>query len=51
VNITLDAEVVDFLRSMKAARQTTTKESGYSGFLEDLVRMTDEFQAYRRAKK
>ncbi len=51
LNIMLDAEVVDFLRSMKAAQQTTVNESGYSGFLEDLVRMTGEFQAYRRAKK
>ncbi len=46
VNIMLDEQVVAFLRSMKASNQTSSKEGGYSGFLERLVKESDEFQAY-----
>ncbi len=46
VNIMLDEQVVSFLRSIKASNQTSSKESGYSGFLERLVRETDEFEAF-----
>ena len=47
VNIMLDEQVVDFLRSMKASNQTSSKESGYSGFLERLVKASEEFKAYQ----
>jgi hypothetical protein len=50
-NITLDVEVVKFLETMKAPAQSTTKEGGYSGFLERLVRESPEFQAYRRNRR
>jgi len=46
VNIMLDEQVVAFLRSMMASNQTSSKEGGYSGFLEQLVRASEEFQAY-----
>ena len=46
-NVRLDPEVLAFLRSMKASKQHTTKEHGYSGFLEDLVRATPQFTAWR----
>ena len=46
VNIMLDEQIAAFLRSMKASNQTSSQESGYSGFLEKLVRETDEFEAY-----
>ncbi len=46
VNIMLDNQVVSFLRSMKASNQTSSKEGGYSGFLEGLVRKSDEFKGY-----
>jgi hypothetical protein len=47
-NISLDEEVVQFLETMKASNQTTSKEGGYSGFLERLVRASEEYQAYRK---
>lgn len=50
-NITLDAEVVEFLETMKVPNQNTTKEGGYSGFLERLVRMSEEYRAYRSKKQ
>jgi len=43
MNVMLDEEVAAFLRSMKVPAQTT-KEPGYSGFLERLVRESPEFQ-------
>ena len=46
VNIMLDEQVVAFLRARKASNQTSSKEGGYSGFLEHLVRESEEFQAY-----
>ena len=50
-NITLDKEVVEFLETMKVPNQMTSKESGYSGFLERLVRQSTEYQAYQRNKQ
>jgi hypothetical protein len=47
VNLMLDEQIVDFLRSMKASKQTSSKEGGYSGFLELLVKASEEFKAYR----
>ena len=49
-NITLDTEVVEFLETMKVSSQMTSKESGYSGFLERLVRQSAEYQAYQKHK-
>ena len=46
INIMLDEQVVAFLRARKASNQTSSKEGGYSGFLEQLVRESEEFQAY-----
>jgi hypothetical protein len=51
MNIMLDEEVADFLRSMKTSAQSTTQESGYSGFLEELVRKSEQFRASRRTSK
>lgn len=50
-NITLDAEVVKFLETMKAPNQNTTREGGYSGFLERLVRESEEYRVYRSKKQ
>jgi hypothetical protein len=36
---------------MKAPNQNTTKEGGYSGFLERLVRTSEEYRAYRSKKQ
>ena len=46
-NVSLDEEIVTFLETMKASNQTTTTTGGYSGFLEDLVRATPQFAAWR----
>ncbi len=46
-NVRLDPEVLTFLRSIKASKQQAAKEPGYSGFLEDLVRGTPQFAAWR----
>ncbi len=43
-NLMLDEEVVDFLETMKVSSQNTTKEGGYSGFIERLVQTSSEFQ-------
>lgn len=51
VNIRLDEEVVAFLRSMKASRQTTTEEGGYSGFLEERVRESEEFRRWHAHRR
>lgn len=48
MNVMLDEEIAEFLRSMKAPNQATTKEQGYSGFLERLVRESPEFQRRSR---
>ncbi len=48
MNVMLDEEIAAFLRSMKASHQATTKEQGYSGFLERLVRESPEFQRRTR---
>jgi len=50
VNIMLDEQIVAFLRSMRASNQTSSKEGGYSGFLEQLVRASEEFQAYLKGQ-
>jgi len=50
-NIMLDEEIVAFLETMKAPNQATSKEGGYSGFLERLVRQSTEYQAYQRNKQ
>ena len=47
VNVMLDEEVAAFLRSMAVSHQKTTEENGYSGFLEDLVRETEEFVCWQ----
>jgi hypothetical protein len=51
VNIMLDEQVVVFLRSMKASNHTTSIEDGYSGFLERLVRASEEFQVYLKRQE
>lgn len=48
VNMRLDAEVVAFLRTIKTDRQHTTEESGYSGFVEELVRDSEAFQRWQQ---
>jgi SNF2 family DNA or RNA helicase len=50
VNMMLDEEVIAFLRQMKTSNQNTTTESGYSGFIEQLVRNTPEFQAHKKSE-
>src|SRR6266516_4177645 len=50
-NVRLDPEVLAFLRSMKASKQQAAKEPGYSGFLEDLVRATPQFAAWRATRR
>ncbi len=50
-NIMLDEEIVAFLETMKAPHQATSKEGGYSGFLERLVRQSTEYQAYQSNKQ
>ena len=47
MNVSLDTEVATFLRTIKADRRRTTEESGYSGFLEELVQASDEFQRWQ----
>ena len=47
----LDEQVVAFLRAMKASNQTSSKEGGYSGFLERLVRASEKFQAYLKRQE
>ena len=47
----LDEHIAAFLRSMKSPNKTSNKESGYSGFLEGLVRETDEFEAFMNEHK
>ncbi len=50
-NVRLDPEVLAFLRSIKASKQQAAKEPGYSGFLEDLVRGTPQFAAWRARRR
>jgi hypothetical protein len=50
-NVRLDPEVMAFLRSIKASKQNAAKEPGYSGFLEDLVRGTPQFAAWRARQR
>lgn len=50
-NVRLDPEVLAFLRSIKASKQLAAKEPGYSGFLEDLVRGTPQFAAWRATRR
>lgn len=51
INTMLDSEIVEFLRTLKANAQNAAKESGYSGFLEHLVRESYEFQMYLLANE
>jgi superfamily II DNA or RNA helicase len=50
INVRLDAEVVAFLRTIKTDRQHTSEESGYSGFVEELVRDSEAFQRWQRGQ-
>jgi hypothetical protein len=50
-NVRMDPEVLAFLRSIKASKQQAAKEPGYSGFLEDLVRGTPQFAAWRARRR
>ena len=51
MNIRVDEEMAVFLRSMKVNPQDTTKEDGYSGFLAEHARETEEFQRWREERK
>jgi SNF2 family DNA or RNA helicase len=50
-NVMLDEEIATFLETMKVPNQKTSTESGYSGFLETLVRGTDQFAAWRASRR
>jgi hypothetical protein len=47
LDVKLDPEVIAFLRTLKAENQNTSKEPGYSGFLEDQVRASEAFQRWQ----
>jgi hypothetical protein len=51
MNIMLDEEVAAFLRSLKTNNQRTTVDSGYSGFLEEQVRESEQFQRWREQRR
>lgn len=51
INIRVDEEMAAFLRSMKVNPQDTTKEDGYSGFLAERARETEEFQRWLEERK
>lgn len=51
MNISVDEEIAAFLQSMKVTPQNTTKEHGYSGFLEERVRASEAFQRWREERK
>jgi superfamily II DNA or RNA helicase len=48
LDVKLDPEVIAFLRTLKTESQNTSKEAGYSGFLEDQVRASAAFQRWQR---